>query len=532
MIKPHDSHKQVTQSPLAHEQEAGALVDENSRLKEEILSLKNRVAWFENQMFGQKSEKRIIDNPDQGNLLGEPVVTEPENTDVKSVDGYKRGKAKKNRPDDCTTDAGLRFSDDVPVEIIDITPGELTGPDAHLYQIIGTKVTRKLAQLPASYVVLEYHLPVIKKLNSDDIQTTHMPDQVLESSIADVSLLAGLLIDKFLYHNPLHRQHQKLTHAGITVSRSSLTNWVKRSIELLRPIVAAMLKHVLQSKVLAMDETPIKAGRKHKGKMKQAYFWPIYGEGHEVVFTFSESRGKQHIVDTLNNEFRGTLVTDGYAAYARYAEKTEGIIHAQCWVHSRRYLVNAEESSPQEVAVVLETIGQLYQIEKHIVQTKLAGDKKQTYRLANSKPLVDEVFAWLDEQCQRHDLTPKHPLTKAIHYIKTRETQLRVFLEDPDVPMDTNHLEREIRPIPLGKKNWMFCWTELGAEHVGIIQSLISTCKLHDLNPHTYLTDVLQRVSCHPASRVEELTPRVWKDKFACDPMRSVIYKTVNDVVE
>jgi transposase len=145
---------------------------------------------------------------------------------------------------------------------------------------------------------------------------------------------------------------------------------------------------------------------------------------------------------------------------------------------------------------------------------------------------VDEVFAWLDEQCQRHDLTPKHPLTKAINYLQARETELRVFLSDPDVPMDTNHLEREIRPIPLGKKNWMFCWTELGAEHVGLIQSLISTCKLHDINPHTYLTDVLQRVSCHSASKVEELTPRVWKEKFADNPMRSVIYKTVNDVVE
>jgi transposase len=144
-----------------------------------------------------------------------------------------------------------------------------------------------------------------------------MPDQVLDSSIADVSLLVGLLIDKFLYHKPLHRQHQKLTHAGITVARSSLTNWVKRSIELLRPIVQAMLNHVLKSKVLAMDETPIKVGRRNQGSLKQAYFWSVYGEDHEVVFTSSESRGKQHIVDTLSHEFRGTLVTDGYAAYAR-----------------------------------------------------------------------------------------------------------------------------------------------------------------------------------------------------------------------
>jgi transposase len=123
---------------------------------------------------------------------------------------------------------------------------------------------------------------------------------------------------------------------------------------------------------------PLKRVEKNQGKMEQPYFWPVYGEDHEVVFTFSESRGKQHIVDTLSHEFRGTLVTDGYAAYARYAEKTEGIIHAQCWVHSHRYLVNAEERSPQEVAVVLEIIGQLYQLERLIVDTKLSGDKKRS----------------------------------------------------------------------------------------------------------------------------------------------------------
>jgi transposase len=107
-----------------------------------------------------------------------------------------------------------------------------------------------------------------------------------------------------------------------------------------------MLNHVLKSRALAMDETPIKAGRTNQGKIKQAYFWPVCGEDHEVVFTFSECRGKQHIVDTLSHEFRGTLVTDRYAAYARSAEKTDGIIHAQFWVHSRSYLVNAEETSP------------------------------------------------------------------------------------------------------------------------------------------------------------------------------------------
>lgn len=533
-IKPSSSNEaleKAIESSLAYEQE-------NGQLKEEVQSLKSRIAWFEKQIFGQKSEKRVIDNPHQASLLSDPTETEVESAPTKTVDGYQRGTAKKTRPGDCTTDAGLRFSDEVPVEQIDVVPAELTGPEADQYQVIDTKITRKLAQHPASFVVLEYHLPVLKKKtgaaldDTPDLITTAMPEQVLEGSIADVSLIVGLLVQKFLYHMPLYRQHQQLTHNGITVARSSLTNWTKRGIELLRPIVEAQLLSVLQSKVLAMDETPIKAGREKKGKLKNAYFWPVYGEDDEVVFTFSESRGKQHIIDTLSNAYSGTLVTDGYAAYAKYAEKTEGVTHAQCWVHARRYLVNAQDSSPKEIDEALALIGQLYQVEKAIQDKNQAGEKKRKARLEKSKPLVDQVFEWINAQCQRLDLTPKHPLTKALNYIRTRETELRVFLEDPDVPMDTNHLEREIRPIPMGRKSWLFCWSELGAEHVGLIQSLISTCKLHDINPHTYLTDVLLRVSHHPMKNIEELTPRLWKEKFADNPMRSLIYKPVNRVVE
>ena len=125
------------------------------------------------------------------------------------------------------------------------------------------------------------------------------------------------------------------------------------------------------------------------------------------------------------------------------------------------------------------------------------------------------------QQRQRPELLPSSPFSKAIAYMQNREHALRVFLEDPAVPMDNNHTERALRVVPMGRKNWMFCWTELGAEHVGIIQSLIVTCKLQGIDPATYLVDVLQRVAIHPASKVEELTPRVWKDRFADNPLRS-----------
>jgi len=124
-------------------------------------------------------------------------------------------------------------------------------------------------------------------------------------------------------------------------------------------------------------------------------------------------------------------------------------------------------------------------------------------------------------QFERQGLTPTHPLTEALEYVHKRRVGLEVFLSDPDVPIDTNHLERALRAIPMGRKNWNFCWTEMGAKHVGIIQSLIVTCRLHEINPYEYLIDVLQRISQHPAARVAELTPRLWKQLFASNPMRS-----------
>jgi transposase len=227
----------------------------------------------------------------------------------------------------------------------------------------------------------------------------------------------------------------------------------------------------------------------------------------------------------LKQHFQGTLITDGYSAYARFAEQTQGVTHAQCWVHSRRNFIEAESIDKHAVEHALDFIGQLYKIEAHITDKKLTDEKKREYRLTYSKPIVDDFFVWCAQQLKRNDLTPQHKLRKALNYVLARESALRVFLEDPQVPMDTNHLEREIRPITLGRKNWMFCWTELGAEHVGLIQSLISTCKLHEINPNTYLTDVLQRISIHPASQVADLTPRLWKEKFAKNPLHSVLQR-------
>ena len=499
------------------------LATQVAALQAENAALKQQLDWFKRQLFGRKSEKRLIDNPDQLDLAdalgaGSGQSVQPKTEKIT----YTRRKGKTRRDDD-VTDRGLRFGPDVPIEVIALSAPQLEGPQADQYEVIDHKVTRRLAQRPGSYVVLEYHRPVIRPKGSATLMEVPAPTAIFEGCLADVSLLAGILVDKFVYHLPLYRQHQRLADAGITLSRSTLTHYVQRSIALLEPIADAQWRHILQSKVLAMDETPIKAGKAGKGKLKTTWYWPVYGEDDEIHFTWSTSRGSEHVKQQLG-DFKGTLLSDGYRAYDAYAKGRPEVTQAQCWAHTRRYFERAKDSDPA-VHEALDQIGALYAIEAEIRDKTLEGEAKLSYRAERAKPLVDAFFAWVYTQRQRMDLVDSSLLAKALKYADNHQAQLQVYLGDPDVPIDTNHLERALRVIPMGRKNWLFNWTEVGAQQVGIIQSLLTTCRLNDVDPHTYLVDVLLRMDLHPARDVEQLTPRCWKTRFADNPMRSDLHR-------
>ncbi|QAU23772.1 transposase [Dyella sp. M7H15-1] len=155
---------------------------------------------------------------------------------------------------------------------------------------------------------------------------------------------------------------------------------------------------------------------------------------------------------------------------------------------------------------------------------EIRSEAKRQRRQADAAPVMRRLFEWVDENIQAQAFLPSNPFLKALGYIQERKDGLMVYLDDPDVPIDTNHVERVIRAIPMGRKNGTFCWTELGAQQIAIVQSLLATCRLHDVNPYDYLVDVLQRVGEHPQARVHELTPRVWKTLFADKPMRSDLH--------
>lgn len=502
------------------EQNNAQLSGQNVQLVARVEALTRQLDWFKRQLFGTKSEQqRDIDPAVQGNLLaalGVATPPPPETVPTETVTYIRR----KGR-DGAVNETGLRFDDSVPMHIIAISDPAIEAIPASERELIGEKVTHRLAQRPGSYEVLKYVRPVYKILATGEIVSVPAPVNVLEKCVADVSFLAGMLADKFQYHLPLYRQHQRLQAAGFQLSRGSLTHWAARAIDLLEPICVAMWENILQSAVLAMDETPIKAGRQEKGKMRQAYFWPIYGDGNEIVFRYAPSRAHSHVQTFLGNAFKGTLLSDGYDAYAAYAKNNSEVTHAECWAHCRRGFEEAKEAEPVAVGEALALIAMLYRHEQTIRDQNLGGEKKLAFRTEHSEPIVHTFWRWCDAQCHRPDLLPSNPLSKALKYARARHASLQVFLSNPEVPIDTNHLERALRVIPMGRRNWLFCWTELGAKQVAIIQSLIVSCKLQGVDVYTYLVDVLQRVSAHPARDVIDLTPRVWKTKFSHNPIKS-----------
>ena len=488
--------------------------------------LQHQLDWLKRQLFGAKSERHVPLASSRQLTLGEVDIPQTEEVPSVEVPAHQRRKRGYSGGGD---EGDLRFDDSVPVQRVELPCG-IADEDLGNYVKIGEKTNRLLAQTPGVYFIKEIVRPVYKKKAAtdaieDEIVCALPLWTVFHRSFADVSLLACLLVDKFRYHLPLYRQHQRMAACGVHIGRGSLTNWVHRTCELLLPVYEAQLRSILASGVLAMDETPIKAGRKKnkppgKGQMATGYFWPLYGDQDEVAFHFAPTRAHTVVTELLDG-YVGTLVTDGYDAYEKYVARTQDVRHAACWIHTRRGFEKALASDKDLAEQALERIAELYSAEeKH---RTAAPEKLLAQRALHSKPIVEDFFTWLRQLQAEQALLPSSPFAKASAYALERESALKVFLEDPAVPPDTNHLERQVRPIAIGRKNWLFCWTEVGAEYAGVAQSLISTCVLQGVDPYTYLVDVLQRLDTHPATKVDELTPRLWKEHFGANPIPATL---------
>lgn len=216
------------------------------------------------------------------------------------------------------------------------------------------------------------------------------------------------------------------------------------------------------------------------------------------------------------------MQSDGYRAYESFCKKNDGVFWAGCWAHTRRKFLEAEALAPAKVPNILRELQRLYDIE---ARGRDKPKKLKELRDKESRPIVDRLFALFKTELAESAFLPSNKFIRALEYALKHEAPLRVFLENPEVRIDTNHVERAIRYPVMGRKNWMFHSTEDGARYSGILYSLLQTCSLHGVDPRTYLIDILQRMDFHPGNDTYQLTPRLWADTVNGNPMRSAIDK-------
>jgi hypothetical protein len=215
-------------------------------------------------------------------------------------------------------------------------------------------------------------------------------------------------------------------------------------------------------------------------------------------------------VEEILGQYCGTLLTDGFEGYEKYCAKFPDVVHALCWAHARRHFVKAEEVEEKLVDEAMMFIGKLYEIESKIREKNLSGTDKRTFRQERSTIIVNSFFLWLEEQRPIVEKLPKSPFSKAVSYTLSRRGGLSVFLSNPDVPLDTNHLERENKKKAIGAHNWLFNWSEAGARHMATLYSLLSTCKINGIDQHAYLFDVLTKITSVRGTKFADLVPRRW----------------------
>lgn len=374
---------------------------------------------------------------------------------------------------------------------------------------IGEDVAEKLDYTPGTFTV-ERHIR--GKWVCDRCETltqAPVPAQVIDKGLATAGLLAQVMIAKFADHLPLYRQSGIFERAGLAIPTSTLGQWVGETGVALQPLVDALKDALLTRRVLHADETPVAMLDPGAGKTKRAYVWSycttVYDEFQGVVYDFAESRAGQHAREFLG-DWRGILVCDDYAGYKQLL--AQGIVEAGCMAHARRKFFDLHANHKSQVAAAaLPFYGHLYQVEQRAAA--LSAEERRQLRQTESRPVADALHAWL--VAQRKQVPDGSAIAKAIDYSLNRWAALTRFLEDGDIPIDNNWNENRIRPIAVGRSNWLFAGSLRAGKRAAAIMSLIQSAKLNGHEPHGYLKDVLTRLPTQPASRIEELLPHRWQ---------------------
>lgn len=507
---------------LADKEQLAAKVDS---LKLENEDLLKQIDGLRQQLFGKKSEKTMVLSGEGWRQLllfedelSKEAIEEVEGElapkteeEEKELVCFERKKRKKKGP--------KPLPDHLPREdrIIDLPKEEKFCPHGHSLTQVGQRIVEELEIIPAQMRVIR-HIHLIysaKDCACADCSGARRAEpevpRLIEDGRAGPSLIAHVAVSKYGDHCPLYRQSQIFLRDGIDLSRANLSAWMVRGAEFLSPIVEEMRRGLLARSFLQADETPILVFKADKGnknrRKKKAYLWGYGAPWAEVVFEFAMGRGGKYPREFLE-DYEGVLQVDDYSGYNGVFAKGE-VVRLACMAHIRRRFHEALNTSPKESKIILAAIQKLYRIERSMKQEKLTPAAKVERRRKEALPILDMIGKLLVVYSPK--FRPQSPLGKAVSYAKKQWHDLKRYVDFGEAEIDNNSIEQTMRPVALGRKNYLFAGSEAGGKAGAIWYSLITTCKRLNINPRDYIQDVLSRVSIHPASKIAELTPRQWK---------------------
>ena len=378
-------------------------------------------------------------------------------------------------------------------------------------KVIGYEISEVLDVKPAEYfvVVTKREKRACKGCEEQGVACAPLPVRIIEKGLASDRVVIDTVVSKYADHVPIYRQSAILEReTGIELSRGTLDSWVMRVGELLRPISAAMGQQLLSGSYIQTDETTVGVQMHDgRGKNHQAYLWQYSRPGGAVVFDFRMGREREGPKRFLGN-FEGILQSDGYGAYDHIGGKH--LVHAACWAHARRKFFEAVKLNPEDQTSIrlVAQFNELFAIDAQARLEGLSPLDRHALRLEKSKPLLEQLKVEIQEA--RAGALPKNALAKACDYTLTLWSRLSRFLEYPEVELSNNLAENAMRPVALGRKNWIHLGSKEAGPRVAAIISIVETCRRLNLRVRDYLASVLPALADFPINRVAELTPTAW----------------------
>ena len=491
----------------------------NDALQSENAQLHHQVEQFLRHRFGRRSER--ID-PEQYKLAFQELEAQSPSGENDAGDepeievkGHKRRRKGHGR---------AKFSPDLPRDRRVIEPEDTTCSCCHEpMKRIGEETSEQIDYQPATLKVIETVRPKYAcDRCKDGIACAPPLRTAIPRSKATSATLAHVAVSKYVDHLPLVRQVAMLERQGVYLSKQTLCGWIEQISTLLILIERAQWASVLASYVLLADETTVKLQR--PGQCKTTYLWGYLGDQDELVYDFSTSREEEAPVRALSAYDTGIVVCDGYAGYNKFVRGKPGVVRAACWAHTRRKFFEAKGNDKKRALEMLALIKKLYVVEQEAAERSKESAGCERDRLAIvldargklSVPVLGEIEKALASM--QDQVLPKSPIGNAVGYALNHWDNLVRFTKDAAIPLDTNAIEREMRVIAVGRRNWTFCGSEAGGEWAARLYGLLGTCRLQGVNPFTWLQDVLDRVRDHPAERMAELTPRKWAEARRAKP--------------